>query len=34
MRQPVPIADEMRALALRAKDAARTLGSAPTRLKD
>jgi glutamate-5-semialdehyde dehydrogenase len=34
MRQEIPIADEMRALALRARDAARVLSSAPTRLKD
>jgi glutamate-5-semialdehyde dehydrogenase len=34
MRQEIPVADEMRALALRARDAARVLASAPTRLKD
>ena len=34
MRQPVPIAEEMRALALRARDASRVLAAAPSRLKD
>jgi glutamate-5-semialdehyde dehydrogenase len=34
MRQPVPIEAEMRALAERARAAARALSSAPTRLKD
>jgi glutamate-5-semialdehyde dehydrogenase len=34
MRQEIPIADEMRALAQRARDAARVLSFAPTRLKD
>ena len=34
MLQPVPVADEMRALAQRARDASRVLSAAPTRLKD
>jgi glutamate-5-semialdehyde dehydrogenase len=34
MRQPVPLDAEMRALAERARDAARVLSAAPTRLKD
>jgi glutamate-5-semialdehyde dehydrogenase len=34
VRQPIPIADEMRALALRARGAARALSSADTRAKD
>jgi len=34
MLQPVPVADEMRALAQRGRDASRVLSAAPTRLKD